>query len=181
MGLGQTPRVNLPGWTNLCARTYCRFQTLSLCVNHRGILCVSVYLCVYIFASPQALEAQHGVLFARPAIVCRGMYAGRGIIAPNNKAFEPGTVDSRGYLPVEWWIMSRTEAKNAVPLANEGGRSHTSVKSGHLDGLHVSAFNIPANHLDLVGTLPIQVLLSDMPPANLVLLPRIATPITIQY
>ena len=58
-------------------------------------------------------------MFARPAIVYRSMYAGRGIIAPNSE-FSPETTDSRGYLPVEWWIMSCTEAKNPTPLPNEG-------------------------------------------------------------
>ena len=65
------------------------------------------------------IQSQDGVLFASPAIVHRGMYAGRGIIAPNTE-FKPGMMDERGYLPVEWWIMSKTEAKNATPLKNEG-------------------------------------------------------------
>ena len=65
------------------------------------------------------LAEQGGVVFARPAIVHRGMYAGRGIIAPNTQSSND-TVDERGYLPVEWWIMSSTEAKNAVPVENEG-------------------------------------------------------------
>ncbi len=49
----------------------------------------------------------------------RAMYSGRSIIAPNAK-FSADLVDGRGYLPVEWWIMSKTQAKNALPLANEG-------------------------------------------------------------
>ena len=67
------------------------------------------------------------------------MYSGRGIIAPNTE-FRPGLVDSRGYLPVEWWIMSKTEAKNAEPKENEGGwregqeRSEGMEKSGWKDG-----------------------------------------------
>lgn len=60
-------------------------------------------------------------MFARPAIVYRGMYAGRGIIAPNQE-FSAEMTDCRGYLPVEWWVMSRTEAKNAIPHQNEGMR-----------------------------------------------------------
>ena len=47
------------------------------------------------------------------------MYSGRGIIAPNTE-FHPDLVDSRGYLPVEWWVMSKAEAKNAEPKENEG-------------------------------------------------------------
>ena len=67
----------------------------------------------------QVIQSQNGVVFACPAQVHRAMYSGRGIIAPNKK-FSPSLVDSRGYLPVEWWIMSKTEAKNAIPLKNEG-------------------------------------------------------------
>lgn len=59
------------------------------------------------------------MVFARRAVVYRGMYAGRGIIA-SNREFNAETTDWRGYLPVEWWIMSRTEAKNAIQLQNEG-------------------------------------------------------------
>ena len=71
------------------------------------------------FSIMKVLSEQDGVVFARPAIVYRGMYAGRGIIAPNSK-FNSDMTDFRGYLPVEWWIMSSTEAKNATPLLNEG-------------------------------------------------------------
>lgn len=59
------------------------------------------------------------MLFARPSIVHRAMYAERGVIA-NNADFTAERVDSRGYLPVEWWIMSKTEAKNALPKKDEG-------------------------------------------------------------
>ena len=69
--------------------------------------------------SPQAIRTQQGILFASPAIVHRAMYAGRGIVAPNIE-FRSGLVDSRGYLPVEWWIMSKTMAENAEPKENEG-------------------------------------------------------------
>ncbi|KAL5470726.1 hypothetical protein EMCRGX_G028735 [Ephydatia muelleri] len=67
----------------------------------------------------QVIKRQRGVLFARPALVHRAMYAGRGVIA-NNVEFTADRVDSRGYLPVEWWIMSKTEARNAIPKKNEG-------------------------------------------------------------
>lgn len=67
----------------------------------------------------QAIRTQQGILFATPAIVHRAMYAGRGIVAPN-KEFHPDLVDSRGYLPVEWWIMSKTKAENVEPKENEG-------------------------------------------------------------
>ena len=67
----------------------------------------------------QALRIQKGVLFASPAFVSRGIYAGRGIIARNND-FTPDAVDSRGYVPVEWWIMSKTHAENPIPKQSEG-------------------------------------------------------------
>ena len=53
------------------------------------------------------------------AIVHRGTYAGRSILAKNSKK-APDTVDDRGYLPVEWWIMSKTEALNPVVKKGEG-------------------------------------------------------------
>ncbi|XP_064381974.1 uncharacterized protein LOC135330924 [Halichondria panicea] len=67
----------------------------------------------------KALGSQNGILFSSPAIVHRAMYTGRGIIAPNTQ-FIPEMVDERGSLPVEWWIMSKTEAKNAIPVKDEG-------------------------------------------------------------
>ena len=77
------------------------------------------------------------MVFANPAIVHRGMYAGRGIIAPNSK-FHPDFVDDRGYLPVEWWVMSSTEARNAVARRNEGHmtHSHDQNENSQLDCLH---------------------------------------------
>ena len=65
------------------------------------------------------LLKQKGTLFARSTRVFRRMYSGRDIIAKNSK-FESGNVDDRGYLPVEWWIMSRTHAKNPKELEHEG-------------------------------------------------------------
>lgn len=65
------------------------------------------------------------MVFVRPAIVYRSMYAGRGIIAPNWE-FSSEMTDCRGYLPVEWWIMSHTEAKNPIPQQNEG--VHISIR-----------------------------------------------------
>lgn len=67
----------------------------------------------------QVLHRQNGVLLSEPALVHRAMYSGRGIIAPNTQ-FSQDLVDERGYLPVEWWVMSTTEAKNAKPTKNEG-------------------------------------------------------------
>ena len=70
-------------------------------------------------AIQQTLRDQHGVLFGRPAIVYRAMYTGRDIIARNSR-FAPGYTDDRGYVPVEWWIMSRTQADNDIPRQGEG-------------------------------------------------------------
>ena len=65
------------------------------------------------------LAQQGGVVFAHPTIVHRVTYSGRGIIAPNT-AFTADMTDDRGYVPVERWIMSMTEACNPVPRAGEG-------------------------------------------------------------
>jgi hypothetical protein len=35
-------------------------------------------------------------------------------------AFEPGIMDERGYVPVEWWIMSKTIALNPICKSEEG-------------------------------------------------------------
>ena len=70
-------------------------------------------------AVKETIAQQNGVLFAAPAYVSRALYAGRGIIAPNTQ-FSPPMTDDRGYLPVEWWIMSKTGAKNPQEKKNEG-------------------------------------------------------------
>lgn len=65
------------------------------------------------------VKAQHGVIFSQPAIVHRGVYSGRSLIAENSH-FTPELTDDRGYLPVEWWVMSRTPAINTIPKPEEG-------------------------------------------------------------
>ena len=67
-----------------------------------------------------ALEAGRGVLFAEPATVYRPTYSGRDILAPNSSFQDPACVDDRGYVPVEWWIMSKTVALNETLKENEG-------------------------------------------------------------
>jgi hypothetical protein len=67
----------------------------------------------------QTLREQYGVLFAKPAIVHRMQYRGRDIIAKNSR-FEQGYTDDRGYVPVEWWIMSLTPAENEKKKQDEG-------------------------------------------------------------
>lgn len=67
----------------------------------------------------RTLQQQRGVLFSEPAIVHRGLYSGRDVIAPNSR-FTAEYTDSRGYVPVEWWIMSTTAAENEIPKAHEG-------------------------------------------------------------
>ena len=67
----------------------------------------------------ETLEKQKGVLLAEPAIVYRETYAGRDIIAKNSR-FEKGYTDERGYVPVEWWVMSLTQAENAIKKKDEG-------------------------------------------------------------
>eukprot|EP00047_Mylnosiga_fluctuans_P005291 m.239624 g.239624 ORF g.239624 m.239624 type:complete len:399 (-) comp13508_c0_seq1:80-1276(-) len=65
------------------------------------------------------VAANHGVVFAKPAIVYRKSYCGRSLIAPNS-AFVEGIMDDRGYVPVEWWIMSKTVALNPICKDKEG-------------------------------------------------------------
>ncbi len=67
----------------------------------------------------QTLERQRGVVFAQPALVGRAMYTGPDIIAKNSR-FAPGYQDERGYVRVEWWITSTTQAGNDVPRPDEG-------------------------------------------------------------
>ena len=67
----------------------------------------------------KTLDHQQGVLFAEPALVYRNNYSGRNILAKNSK-FSEDYVDERGYLPVEWWIMSKTIAENEKTKENEG-------------------------------------------------------------
>jgi hypothetical protein len=67
----------------------------------------------------QTLKKQNGIIFAKPSIVCRESYNGGDIIAKNSR-FEKGYVDERGYVPVEWWVMSITEAGNPKRKQGEG-------------------------------------------------------------
>jgi hypothetical protein len=65
------------------------------------------------------LAKQNGILFAHgPAsYVHRISYKGRSIIKPNTTQKDE---DERGYLPVEWWIMSITPAENDKKKDKEG-------------------------------------------------------------
>ncbi len=64
------------------------------------------------------LQRQNGILFGIPAMVHRLTYSGRDIIAKNS-SFEKDC-DNRGYVPVEWWIMSLTHAQNDKKKQGEG-------------------------------------------------------------
>ncbi|MBI5369337.1 MAG: hypothetical protein HZA54_20040 [Planctomycetes bacterium] len=67
----------------------------------------------------ETLRRAAGVLVGVPAIVYRGTYTGRGIVGANETRDAAGA-DGRGYVPVEWWVMSVTAAANPVPLPGEG-------------------------------------------------------------
>ncbi len=67
----------------------------------------------------KTLREQHGILFAEPAMVWRGTYRGRGILASANDLTGLQT-DARGYVKVEWWVMSMTAAENPIPVPGEG-------------------------------------------------------------
>lgn len=94
--------------------------------------------CVLKEALLKALKERNGILFAEPAIVYRETYCGRDIIAKNSK-FEVGYTDERNYLPVEWWIMSLTEAENNIKKENEG---LTKIKIGSLSMFLKDAANL---------------------------------------
>jgi len=100
---------------------------------------------------------QKGMLFAKSAIVFRQMYAGRDIVS-NNSKFETGYMDDRGYLPVEWWIMSKTHAKNPKELSNEG---ITILLVGNQEILLTTALTLAGEDLlgDYVATWPLTKLL----------------------
>lgn len=103
------------------------------------------------------LVKQKGMLFAKPAIVFRQMYAGRDIVSKNSK-FETGYMDDRGYLPVEWWIMSRTHAKNPKELPHEG---ITNLLVGNQEILFSAALMLAGEDLlgNYVATWPLTKLL----------------------
>ena len=105
----------------------------------------------------ETLVKQKGMLFAKPAIVFRQMYAGRDIVAKNSK-FESGYMDDRGYLPVEWWIMSRTHAKNPKELTHEG---ITTLLVGNQEILFSTALTLAGQLLlgDYIDTWPLTKLL----------------------
>ncbi|KAI6654645.1 hypothetical protein LOD99_1039 [Oopsacas minuta] len=65
------------------------------------------------------VEKQEGVIFAKSAIVYRQMYSGQDILAPNS-SFTTDKMDNRGYLPVEWWIISLVTAENTIKKEKEG-------------------------------------------------------------
>jgi D-beta-D-heptose 7-phosphate kinase/D-beta-D-heptose 1-phosphate adenosyltransferase len=65
----------------------------------------------------RAVEDSGGVLLASRSMVFREMYNGRNVLAPNASS---ANADSRGYVPVERWIISKTEAENPVCKEGEG-------------------------------------------------------------
>ncbi|MBI4163089.1 MAG: hypothetical protein HY513_05380 [Candidatus Aenigmarchaeota archaeon] len=67
----------------------------------------------------ETFKTQKGIIFAESALVFRETYTGRDIIAKNSR-FEEGYADVRGYVPVEWWVMSVTSAKNELVKDGEG-------------------------------------------------------------
>jgi D-glycero-beta-D-manno-heptose 1-phosphate adenylyltransferase len=64
------------------------------------------------------IKNRNGVLFALPAVVQRSTYKGRNILAQNSSYNDDA--DERGYLPVERWIMSMTQAENEIMVQGEG-------------------------------------------------------------
>ncbi len=62
------------------------------------------------------VQRQGGIVFANPAIVCRNSYSGRGLFA----AAPLPVRDRSGYAPVEWWVLSTTQAENPDYEPGEG-------------------------------------------------------------
>ena len=62
-------------------------------------------------------------------------YCGRDILAPNSDT-GADKADDRGYVPVEWWIMSMTTCLNEAPKENEG---HTQLILGGAPGAYETA------------------------------------------
>jgi hypothetical protein len=90
-------------------------QTSSLLLENESLDDVTLQRII-----KETLIRQNGVLFAHGkfSYVYRESYSGQSIIAPNSN-WETDA-DHRGYLPVEWWIMSLVSAENEIPLKNEG-------------------------------------------------------------
>lgn len=66
----------------------------------------------------KTVEEQKGVLFCERSLVGRGSYCGRNLLAPNSDVKQHG--DERGYVLVERWILSVTQAGNEIIKENEG-------------------------------------------------------------
>lgn len=67
----------------------------------------------------QTIARRKGLLFTLPELVFRNTYTGRGILADNKSVESPGA-DFRGYVPVERWITSVTQAENIHQIEGEG-------------------------------------------------------------
>ena len=75
------------------------------------------------------LEQNAGVLFAHSAIVWRSTYRGSGLFRAAAKAC-PESAGRPGYRPVEWWIMSATDAENQLSVEGEGS-TQVELAEGH--------------------------------------------------
>lgn len=75
------------------------------------------------------LEQNSGVLFAHSAIVWRSTYGGSGLFQAAAGA-RPEYAGRPGYRPVEWWIMSATDAENQLSVEGEGS-THLELAGGH--------------------------------------------------
>jgi pantothenate kinase len=85
------------------------------------------------------LLARHGgVLRLRDTLVCRGSYCGRDLLGANSSPDAKGA-DERGYLPVERWVASTTEAENPLPLASGAREGVSSVSVDEGDALPLDA------------------------------------------
>ena len=63
------------------------------------------FVCVTSYAPTHAFALAHPRALPAPRVQS---YCGRDILAPNSD-FGEDKVDDRGYVPVEWWVMSKTQ------------------------------------------------------------------------
>ena len=72
----------------------------------------------------RTLATNHGILFLEPTVVYRATFTGNNIVGKNSigNSNTSSTIDydSRGYVPVENWVCSCTQALNPSFIENEG-------------------------------------------------------------
>ena len=101
--------------------------------NSLGLpLIASTFFSCFLFPpylSVSASSTYSPVVWPPPPLPTYQSYVGRNIVAQNSE-FSSANVDDRGYVAVEWWIMSKTQAENAA--MKEGNAINTTHPACHL-------------------------------------------------